>query len=460
MENVAALAMPKQRSRFRRLQQRFERLGFTTYVTVANARDFGVAQNRARLFVVGIKSKLARFAAFEFPPALAGDPKTVRQVIEHLPLPVYFNRDLTPKAIPFHENHWTMVPRSVKFRPGARFDRYVRPAKGSRSFKRLEWDTQSPTIAYGHRELHIHPKGTRRVTILEAMLLQGFPHRFKFAGNLSEQVTQVSDAVPPPLAEAMARGVNRSLYRRRLQVQSALTAYHRSAGRSALPWRRTADPFHILVAEKLLQQTAARPAVVQAYASLLARWPTAGALAHAHVGDVRAILKPLGLPYRASELVSMSKALVREHGGAVPLARRELLSLPGVGEYAANAVLSFTQSEQTAIVDTNIGRFLKRLFALETAALSNPARSRSLYELASWLISGVQPSRELNYAALDLTAALCIAREPRCGGCPLSSLCVTGLSGIHDHGSLIALGESTPLPVTRKGKQAAAGSRL
>jgi DNA (cytosine-5)-methyltransferase 1 len=421
MENVAALAMPKQRRLFQRLRRQFESIGFRTYAAVANAQDFGVAQNRPRLFVVGIKRRLARFAQFEFPAPATGTRATVREAIGHLPPPVFFSRELAPETIPYHQNHWTMVPKSTKFRQGT--------TQGGRSFKRLEWRSQSPAVAYGHRELHVHPAGTRRVSLLEAMLLQGFPESCTLAGNLSEQVTQVSDAVPPPLAAALAGSIRTSLYDRRAELQNVLLAYHRSSGRGALPWRRTADPFRILVAEKLLQQTAARSAVVEAYLSLLGKWPSPRALARAAVVEVRAVLQPLGLPYRAAELVSMSQVLVRRHRGKVPFTRSALLALPGVGEYAANAVLSFTRREETPVVDTNVGRLLRRVFALEDAAPANPARDRSLHALASWLIAA-KPSKELNYAMLDLTAALCIARKPRCESCPLGEVCVTGASSV------------------------------
>jgi DNA (cytosine-5)-methyltransferase 1 len=65
----------------------------------------------------------------------------------------------------------------------------------------------SPTIAFGHREIHIHPTGKRRLSIYEAMLLQGFPAEFVLKGNLTQQVEQVSNAVPPPLAEAIAQAI-------------------------------------------------------------------------------------------------------------------------------------------------------------------------------------------------------------------------------------------------------------
>ena len=72
-----------------------------------------------------------------------------------------------------------------------------------RSFKQLKWADPSPTIAFGHREIYVHPNGRRRLSIFEAMLLQGFPKSFVLEGNLSEQVEQISNAVPPPLARSI-----------------------------------------------------------------------------------------------------------------------------------------------------------------------------------------------------------------------------------------------------------------
>jgi DNA (cytosine-5)-methyltransferase 1 len=82
---------------------------------------------------------------------------------------------------------------------------------GGRSFRRLKWDAPSPTVAFGHREIHVHPEGRRRLSIYEAMLLQGFPEGFVLEGNLSEQVAQISNAVPPPLARSVAAAVRRAL---------------------------------------------------------------------------------------------------------------------------------------------------------------------------------------------------------------------------------------------------------
>ena len=131
--------------------------------------------------------------------------ETVREAIGGLKAPAFFKHGLEPKDIPVHPNHWTMQPRSP------RFANPLANTVDGRSFKRLKWNVASPTIAFGHREIHVHPDGRRRLSIYEALLLQGFPETFVLEGNLSEQVEQVSNAVPPPLARSVACAVKLAL---------------------------------------------------------------------------------------------------------------------------------------------------------------------------------------------------------------------------------------------------------
>ena len=119
-----------------------------------------------------------------------------------------------------------------------------------------------------------------------------------------------------------------------------LLRWFQRTGRS-FPWRSQRDPYAILIAEKLLQQTAARSAVIEAYCGLLTRYPTAQELARADVRTLTRIVQPLGLSYRAIELRALGQSLISQFGGNVPANFRDLMSLPGVGDYAARAVLSF-----------------------------------------------------------------------------------------------------------------------
>jgi DNA (cytosine-5)-methyltransferase 1 len=128
-------------------------------------------------------------------------------VIGELPEPMRFARGHSPSEFGLPANHWCMNPRSPKFGADAA------SGKG-RSFRRLDWDKPSWTVAYGNREVHVHPNGKRRLSVYEAMLLQGFPTSYELRGTLSDQIRLVSDAVPPPLAQAIATSVERLLTRK------------------------------------------------------------------------------------------------------------------------------------------------------------------------------------------------------------------------------------------------------
>lgn len=211
-ENVPGLNTKNHGAVFKELKGLFRKAGFVIQEEVLDAQDFGVPQRRQRIFVVGFNRQKHRDVSFSFPSKSHLSPVTVRQVLGGLPDPVYFSRDLTADSIPFHPNHWCMRPRSVKFLNG----HLTRDGNGNkgRPFRVIQWDSVSRTVAYGHREVHVHPSGKRRLSVYEAMLLQGFPHEYHLLGNLSEQITLVSDAVPPPVARALAGQIRESIYAR------------------------------------------------------------------------------------------------------------------------------------------------------------------------------------------------------------------------------------------------------
>lgn len=195
-ENVMGIRDAKHAVTFRGILSRFKELDLTAGVAEHSALDYGVPQTRNRIVISAFKSEVAA-RRFE-PEHVTGKDLTVRGAIGGLPTPAFFSRDLQVEDIPAHPNHWTMRPISKRFSAGE-----SAPA-ASRSFRRLSWDKPSPTVAYGHREIHVHPDGTRRLSIYEAMLLQGFPSSFVLEGTLSQQVEQVSNAVPPPFARSLA----------------------------------------------------------------------------------------------------------------------------------------------------------------------------------------------------------------------------------------------------------------
>lgn len=202
-ENVLGIRDAKHSVTFCGILSKFREIGLTPNVNEYSALDYGVAQTRNRVIISGFRNEevARRFK----PKKVEARDLTVRSVIGGLPDPAFFARDLEKSAIPHHENHWTMRPVSKRFsRPGG-------ADRAGRSFRRLEWDQPSPTVAYGHREIHVHPEGRRRLSIYEAMLLQGFPREFVLEGTLSSQVEQVSNAVPPPLAQSVATAIKTAM---------------------------------------------------------------------------------------------------------------------------------------------------------------------------------------------------------------------------------------------------------
>lgn len=193
--------------------------------------------------------------------------------------------------------------------------------------------------------------------------------------------------------------------------------------RRSFPWRSQSDPFAILIAEKLLQQTAARAIVIIVYEQLIERYPSPYELGTADFEELEQILHPLGLGYRARELISLAKTLVEQYEGKVPNTLSALLSLPGVGDYIARAVLSFGFGVDVPVVDTNVARFLYRLYNLPGKLPSNPARNKRLIEMADKLLPRGR-SKDWNLAILDLCALICKPKQPLCQLCPVQRFCI------------------------------------
>lgn len=205
-----------------------------------------------------------------------------------------------------------------------------------------------------------------------------------------------------------------------------LLEWFEQAQRSFLPWRNTQDPYAVIVAEKLLQQTSARQLVITAYEKVMERFPTPGDLAEAEVGELREMIRSLGFHYRANELIAMAKEIVEDFGGEIPHTYGDLLSLTGIGHYCAGAVLCFSYNQDIAIVDTNIALFLYRMFGLSGKVSTSPASNKYLFELANSILP-TGNAREYNLALLDLCHIICTKKDPCCHICPVQEFCVYGV---------------------------------
>lgn len=199
----------------------------------------------------------------------------------------------------------------------------------------------------------------------------------------------------------------------------ALLAWYR-AQRRDLPWRRTADPYAIWVAEIMLQQTQVRT-VIPYYQRFLARFPTVNALAEATLDEVLALWQGLGYYARARNLHAAARLVRERFHGSVPADPAALRSLPGVGAYTAGAILSIAFGQKEPALDANGMRVLCRLLD-EAGDLRQAAVRGRLHAFALALLSDAHPG-DVNQALMELGATICLPKAPRCGVCPLAAFC-------------------------------------
>lgn len=202
-----------------------------------------------------------------------------------------------------------------------------------------------------------------------------------------------------------------------------LLTWFRRQGRD-LPWRRTRNPYRILVSEVMLQQTPVAR-VTEYYPRFLRAFPTLPQLAAASPARVRETWAGLGYYRRAANLHRLAQQVVAEHAGRLPDQPETLQQLPGIGRYTAGAIASFAFERTVPAVDTNVARVLRRAFhprlppgapgerrLWNTAALLLPQRGA-----AAW---------SFNQAIMELGALICTARVAHCERCPVALVCATG----------------------------------
>ena len=200
------------------------------------------------------------------------------------------------------------------------------------------------------------------------------------------------------------------------------------------PWRKTTEPYNILVAEFLLPRTNA-DTVAPVYQAFLARYPTLAKLENTTVEDIAAILKPLGLFFRAERLLKTAQIIIKEYAGKIPHSETKLLMLPGIGKYTARAICSQAFQQPVAVMDTNVARILERFFGIKGERVKS--RCKILWQAAEELCSShafgmdkaelcIAPDTNVglwNLTLLDFGAIACTARKPKCTQCPLAQQC-------------------------------------
>lgn len=203
------------------------------------------------------------------------------------------------------------------------------------------------------------------------------------------------------------------------QISTALLGWYREHGRSYLPWRKTRDPYRVLVSEFMLQQTQV-DRVVPKYEAFLERFPDIAALARAGADDVVRMWKGLGYNSRAVRLHRVAREACERFGGSLPRDAGALAQLPGIGPYTVAAMLAFAFNERAPAMDTNLLRVVHRvLHGVEFPAKA--AKAQLGAEALELIPSG--DSHDWNSAMMDLGSQICTARAPKCLICPLREWC-------------------------------------
>lgn len=213
--------------------------------------------------------------------------------------------------------------------------------------------------------------------------------------------------------------INQAVFRREL------LRWFARKGRT-LPWRKTRDPYAVLVSEVMLQQTQVAT-VIPYYKEWLRRFPTLRRLARAPEGDVLHAWQGLGYYSRARNLHAAAREILKRRGGRFPKSIDRIRELPGIGKYTANAVATFAFDQSVPIVEANTARVLARIFDIRLPVDQATGRA-TLWERAASLVPRTS-AREFNSALIDLGAMICLPR-PKCQICPVKRFCRASDPGI------------------------------
>ena len=209
---------------------------------------------------------------------------------------------------------------------------------------------------------------------------------------------------------------------------ASLIEWFNAEGRN-YPWRRTRDPYAVLVSEVMLQQTQVATVLSRRY---FERWldhfPDIETLAAADEAEILKAWEGLGYYRRARNLQRAARAVIEEFEGHFPRTATQIRQLPGVGRYTAGAVASFACGEAAAIVDGNISRVLARLFDYHDEIDRGPGQ-RQLWQWAEALLPSAKQACAYNSALMELGQTHCSKASPNCHRCPVAAFCATSNPG-------------------------------
>lgn len=199
------------------------------------------------------------------------------------------------------------------------------------------------------------------------------------------------------------------------------------ANKRDLPWRGSKDPYEVWVSEIMLQQTRVE-AVIGYYMRFMEQFPTIKALAAAPEDQVLKAWEGLGYYSRARNLKKAAEVMMEQWEGQFPSTYEEIRSLPGIGEYTAGAICSIARGQAYPAVDGNVLRVIARLYNIEEDVMTSAGKRHITSITERNIPEGY--AGEYTQSMMDLGAAICIPKYPRCGECPIKSECAAYEKGV------------------------------
>jgi len=212
--------------------------------------------------------------------------------------------------------------------------------------------------------------------------------------------------------------------KRKLEIfRERIIHWYIEFGDKHLPWRKTHDPWAILVAAFLLRKTTTIQ-VVKIYEEFLRRYPKPKALLSASEEEIKKLIRPLGIEHqRARHLKDLAEYIEKKFGGKIPCVKDKLKELPGVGDYIASEVLLGACSKPEPLLDRNMIRIIERVFGVKSSK-KRPHTDPKMWAFARMLVpKDPNEAKVFNYGILDFARKACTTRKPRCSECPIRDIC-------------------------------------
>lgn len=185
------------------------------------------------------------------------------------------------------------------------------------------------------------------------------------------------------------------------------------------PWRNTHDPYKIIIAEIMLHRTNADQ-VKPVYEKFIEDFPDFSSIVRAGSKNIMTEIQSLGLFWRSDLLYRLAEEVEEKYNGTLPLEKKKLMELPGVGHYIASAILCFGYNLPEPLLDTNTVRVIGRIFGIKITDSSR--RSKKFYKIMEDIVFCEKP-KKLSLSMIDFAALVCTAKHPKHDLCSINNIC-------------------------------------